>query len=478
MPVILQEKLIQWILRPLSRVTEKFPERVRNAAFSLSVLGIILMEFARGSRLYSGRFLYQYIIAYAFFGIMILAGLTPELKPVRFSPVLTVFWLGVTVHMALTGFLVNTDALANAILWIGVFPVLYLVWSRQGLERMVPLIIRGVLFSFLVFAVISIFFFPIKTIDYSSFCANRNRTSLYLVAVFVCVFIYILSAKKYSLRLFLADLLLGFVSATIYYTNCRTGIVAAAFCFLSTALLQLLIYRKNWRHVLFCRLLPAIAAVIFLMPSAIYIYNGGYHLKTSIQTALTRLAEPVSSGEPTPVEPTPVEPTPVEPPPSAILDSMKDYNDRRFDTEEKNVNTYTSGRAELWRIHLEQIGLLGNPADKVLYDAVGEVEIRSSHFTIIQYSYEYGALAGVFFLALNLLAGLASIRYAIKWRDAKYALWPFAVAVIFGGNSVMEAIGSPAQNTLDLLYFLSLTPLVIASPLPEGNESKESALAK
>ncbi len=488
MLIILQEKLIQWILSPLSRIVERVPRRVLDTAISLSVLGIILMQFIRNSGLYSGRYLYQYVIAYLLLGVIILAGLTPELKPVRFSPALTVCWLGVSVFMVLSGILVRSDALAEAILWLGVFPVLYLVWGVRGLDCLVSPVIRGVLLSFLIFSVASIFFFPINSVNYGSFFLNRNGTSIYLVGVFVCVYAYIMSAEKYSPRVFAADLLLGFTAATIYYTNCRTGILAAALCFVLSGLLQLWLRRKDWRRVLLCRLLPAIAAVVFLLPSAIYIYHGGYQLKTSIQTAMTAPPPEPAPEEPAPVEPVPVEPVPVEPapvepvpvepapvepvpvePPSVVLDAMEDYNGQRFDAAEKTLNAYTAGRAELWRIHLEKVGLLGNSADTVLYKATGEVETRNSHFTIIEFAYQFGALAGLFFPALNILAGLASIRLAVERPSKKYSLFPFAVAIAYGANSVMETLLSPVLSLLCLLYFLSLTPLV-SRPLPGAPE--------
>ena len=206
MPVILQEKLIQWILRPLSTVTVKAPRRVRESAISLSVLGIILMEFARAGGFFTGRFLYQYAAAYVLLGVIILAGLTPELKPARFSPALTVCWLAVSAFMVLSGVFVRSDALAEAILWLAVFPVLYLVWGGRGLDHLVPPVIRGVLVSFLIFTVVSAFFFPIDSVNYGSFFLNRNGTSIYLVGVFVCVYAYIMSAEKYSPRVFAADL--------------------------------------------------------------------------------------------------------------------------------------------------------------------------------------------------------------------------------------------------------------------------------
>lgn len=477
MPVILQEKLIKWILLPLSRVAEKIPAAVRETAVSLSVAGIIFMQFAIVSRLYTGRFLVQFAVGCLMFGVMIFCGLTPELKPVRFSAVLTAFWLATALFMLLTSVLVETDRLSNTILFLVVFPVIYLVWSGPGFDRFFSLIIRGMLISFLFFTVVSLLFYPLTDVNYASFFFNRNGTGAYVSAVFVCLLCFIFAQDRYSLRVFAADAAIGFAAATICYTNSRTAILAFFACFLAAGLLQLFIHRGSWRRVLLFQLLPVAAAIAILIPSAAYLYHGGYWLSNAVQTALEpdipdTPGKPATSNKPN---------TPSVP---GLMEDMMDYTERRtstkYDVENgeavsplgKALDSLTSGRVTLWIIYMREVGFLGNRTDKVLYELSGEVLNRNSHFTAIQYAYDYGALSGVFFLLLNILAGLSSIRFAVTRRDIKYRLAPFAIAVAFGVESVLEALGIAVSDGVSLLYFLSLAPLftTAAEPRPDGRD--------
>lgn len=463
MPIILQEKLIQWILRPVSRMAEKIPRAVRDSAVSLSVAGFIFVLFGVNSRLLSDRFLLRFVVGCLLFAVMIFCGLTPDLKPVRFSRALTACWLPAALFMLLTGVLVDADRLSNATLFLVVLPVFYLVWSGPGFDRLFPLVIRGVMLSLLFFAVVSVFFYPLTSIDYASFFFNRNLTGLYLAGVFVCLLCFIFAQDRYSLRVFTADAATGFTAATLYYTNCRAAILASALCFLSAGVLQILTNRKNWRRVLLHQLLPIAAAVVLLVPNTAYLYRSGYFLSSAVQKVFEEPAEEEPSAPGTPSV-------------SEMMTAMEEYYAKRNTTKSeipngealsplgKALDSLTSGRVTLWIIHMREIGLLGNSTDKVLYDLSGEVEHRSSHFTAIQFAYDYGVLAGVFFLLLNILAGLSSIRFAFSRRDIKYRLAPFAIAVAFGAESVMEALGIAVADILSLLYFLSLAPLV-AAPL-------------
>ena len=465
MPVFLQEKLIQWILNPLSKITERIPMAAKDAAFALSAVFITLMVFASGGGFYTGRYLYVFLLGCCFLGLMILAGMTPELRPVRFSRPLTVCWMGVTLFMLLTGFLVETDALSGAILWLVVFPVFYMVW-QGGFDRLVSLTIRGVILSFLLFIAVSLFLYPINGINYSSFYLNRNRAGMYLTAVFVCLLTYVFSRRTPSPLMFTAELLSGFVGATIYYTSSRTSIMACIICFFTTGLFHLFLQKKERRRILLVQLLPIAAATLILIPTAIHIYRACNHVTISIQTALH---SPEKDTNAPGVEPLPE--LPPETDASEVLDHMRDYAAARFDTKDTTLNDFTAGRAEIWSIYLREVGLLGNPSGRELYDSSGELIKLSSHLTVLQFAYTSGAPAGLFFLLLNILAGLASIRCAVKRHDFKYRLFPFAAAITFGAVSVMEAIGGALTDTLSLLYFISLTPL-IATPLPAETPGK------
>lgn len=473
MPNVIQEKLILWILRPLSRVTEKIPPAVREAAASLSIAGIIFLQFADGAGLYTGHTRVNFAIDCFLIGILIFCGLAPDLKPVRFSPVLMGCWLVMILSMILTSMLVDIIdmfVLLHVIEFLVVFPVIYLVWSGPGFDRLLSLAIRGVMISFLVFTVISALFYPLIDVNYASFFGNRNWTGMYLISVFVCLLCFIFAQDRYSPRVFAADAAIGFAIATLYYTNCRTAIFAAAACFLASSALQIFIHREKWRRVLLFQLLPVIAAAIVLLPSAAYLYHGGYWLSNAVQTALTPDAPDAPDVPDIPV--------------TEVMETMKKYNASRFRTEglEENteslspaqdaVNNLTAGRVRLWVIRLREIGLLGNPSDKVLYTSTGEDIGNSAHFTALQYAYDYGAAAGISFLLMNILAGLSSIWFAATRRDIKYSLAPFAIAIAYGAESVMESLGDPIGAVPSLLYFLSLAPLFAKAVerLPEEKE--------
>lgn len=459
MPLFLQEHLIQRILRPLSCVMKKIPCAVREAVISLSIAGIFFVQFAELSDLYRGHYRVQFAIGCLLFGVMILCSLTPDLKPVRFSPVLTVCWLVIIFSIFLTGVLVNKYYLTCPIMLLAVFPIIYLVWSGPGFDRFIPLVIRGVLLSFFFFIAVSVFFYPLNGSNYASFFTNRNATGQYLVTVFACLLCYIFTQDRYSLRMFVADAAIGFAAATLYYTNCRTAIFTAAICFLFTGALQILTHKKKWLQVVLFQLLPVVAAVVLLIPTSIYLYHGGYRLAASTQATVNPSDipdVPMLSG-------------------SKVLDTIKDYNAYRFHTEgivessevlspvEDALNNITAGRVELWRIYLREVDFLGHDTSTVVLDSTGTEVKLSSHFTVIQFSYQYGVLAGVFFLLLNILAGLSSIRFADTRQDIKYRLFPFAIAITFGAESVMEIFGGTVEG-LFILYFLSLAPLFTAPP--------------
>lgn len=465
MPASIQNALIRWILDPCARLTNKAPEIFWETAFSISVLGITLMTFVQEAGLYTGRFLYPYLLEYLFIAIMILAGLKSNLKPVRFSLPLSICWFGITLFMLLTGvFVRDIDALLTGLPWLVVFPLFYLVWGNRGFDKLAPLFLKGAFLSSAVCAVVSIFFYPINTIAYQSFFHNRNSTSIFCVFAFVCIWGCILTVKRFSLRLLALDLALGFFAAFIYYTNSRTGQITVTLCFAASGLLLLFIRRKDWKRVVLCQFLPALAAIILLLPSTIYIFHGGYELKTAIQTQLSR---PDGSTD---------EPASKPDAPSSVLETMKNYNEQHFDTSEKDLDGYTAGRVELWRIHFQEVGLLGNRADKVLYDAAGEVENRNSHLTILEFAYRFGALAGILYLLFNILSGLSAIRYAVKHPDETFSLFPFLIAVAYGANSMMEVLLAASPSNLFLLYLLSQTPLLTKGKddCPDKNDQTTS----
>ena len=164
----LQTKLIQWILEPLYRVKKHIPESVWRAVISFATFGIILIQFLNATGKLT-RYLYAYIPFCLFLGLIILAGLSDRMKPVSFSPVLLISWGGVTVCMLISGILVDSNVLADTLLWLVAFPVFFLVWGNRNFTDLVKPIINGIYLSFALFFLISIRSYPLNGTYYYSF---------------------------------------------------------------------------------------------------------------------------------------------------------------------------------------------------------------------------------------------------------------------------------------------------------------------
>lgn len=457
MPIVLQEKLIQWILIPLSCVTEKLGERGRGVLTGGGLLGLILYGFAIQLGLSPSRYLVTFSWNVLCLGLVILGGLSADMKPLRFSRPLSLCWAGITLCMLISLVcLPGKRLIVSLAFWAVMYPVLYLVWGGRSFRKMTAPIVGAVFTAFAVCMAVNIFFFPIIGSNYSGLYGNRNNLGMFCAAAFACFLAYLLAEERPFLRMLGACTGLGFSVAVTFYSGCRSGMLAMFICFVSTGLLQLFAQKNIWKRVILRRLLPAAAAVLLLLPSAIYVFQGGYAAASAIRTLNTPSSE-----------------TPVLSPPKDVLKEIGDYNEKRaVSSVEKSLNRYTTGRVEIWSIYGQKVRLIGNPSEQTLYRLDGR-RIPHAHNTILQMSYDYGLFAGIFFLLFNILSGLKSVRYAAKRPGSLWSLLPFAVTITYGALSVLEDLSSMTLQLIAVLYFL-----IQASMLAAYNpaEEKEAAL--
>ena len=503
MQVGIQAFLIRWILKPFLPIANKFSIQIRHWLFTVSLFILILLQISRDSGLLTGRYLLVYIPACFCFGIMILVGILPEIRPVKFSPLLIILWYGVAISLLISGILVDSNYLADAMLWLVVFPILFVVFGNWKFEEFVPWIFQAVYLSFVVCLLINIFFFPLSDIKYKGFFLNQNTAAIYCVAVFACAFSDILSTKKFTRRTFILEIILGFAVAFIFYTNSRGGQLAVTICLIFSYILKLIVSKYELKRIVFHQVLPTAIAILIITPMSLYIFRGGYALASLAQqmvqktdTSIGMTSSEVGSSEAGSSEAGSSEAGsseagsseagssevgsseagsseagsseagssiqhPVEQQPEATLGEIIAYNEQKFEGGGRDFNRYTAGRVELWFTYGREIGLLGNPTSKVLYDSDGKEIGLSSHFTHIQIAYQYGLLAGILFLMYNIISGIKSIQFALQGFDRRYSIVPFVITITYGAMSVVEAISSPVIELIILLYFLVQIPLII-----------------
>lgn len=488
----MQKLLIQYLLMPLAKIRGKLPENVWKILAILSVFGICLTQFAYATQIIP-QYLLNCVLFCLFLGIFVFCGLSKDIKPVRFSLVMLICWFGVALHLFVTGLLVETNQLGEAMLWLIAFPVCFIVWGNRSAKELADPVIFGAYLSFAVLLLISIFCYPIQSAQYMGFYSNQNSLALYSTAIYALALVDALSQRKFSVRLLLSYVVLGMAAALIMYTNARAGQLSAIIGTIVAFVCLLVCTRKQRILVVTRSFLPIVLSVVLFVSSGVHIFKFGYELPGQIEAMLsaTEITEPAATDpvvtdpvvtdpvvtdpavtDPAVTDPVVTDPVVTDPTeiptehPKETIDADKVINDiidmqgTRQDKVNGDFTEFTSGRIAIWKVYLAEIGILGNPSEKVLYREDGSVLRLSAHMTLLQLAYNAGILAAVLFFVLNIVSGIKALVYVYKGQAEAYTLLPIVVAITYGSYYLVEVVISPVLLLLPFVYLISQTHLM------------------
>ena len=260
--MIIQKMLIQWILQPLSAISNQISAKARNSAFVISGLMIFFAHFIYQSERLTFRYLFLFTFDCFMAGLMLFFSLPKKISPIKFDQYLLLPWCGFSVMALIAGLTKSEDYLPDAMLYLVMYPVFFLVWSNCDFQTIQKKLILIVQLSFIVFLSINLLFFPITGHRYSGFFSNVNGVSYYLALVFACSLQNIISNQKGRARLFCNYVFLGISAALVVYSNSRTGQLSLITTFCLTAGLLFLVNRRGYGKLLVRRLLPAVLSIV------------------------------------------------------------------------------------------------------------------------------------------------------------------------------------------------------------------------
>ena len=480
--MIVQKILIQWILEPLSGISNRVPTKIRNSIFVISGLMIFFAHFVYQSERFTFRYLFLFAFDCLMAGLMLFFSLPKKISPIKFDKLLLLPWYGVAVMALIAGLTKSEDYLPDAMLYLVMYPVFFLVWNNSNFRTIQKKLILIVQLSFVIFLSINLLFFPITGRQYSGFFSNVNGVSVYLVLVFACSLQSIVSNQKSRFCLICNYVFLGMGAALVVYSNSRTGQLALITTFCLTAGLLFFINRCDYGRLLVRRLLPAVLSIVIFFPATLYVFQIP-EKATQIVSEISTLGQPGEPISEQPIEPLPeqsVEPPPeqsVEPPPeqssnptpstSEKLDSIISYNEMKTDVDDRTLDQISTGRLSIWKAYCERISFWGhsNVTDKFTislthYSEERNVMSSTAHQTILEFAYRFGFLAGLCYLAFNITAGLKSIRYAQKNSSDSYAIMPFVITIAFGSMSLVTSFSGSFYDMIVFYYYLIQTPLI------------------
>ena len=90
-----------------------------------------------------------------------------------------------------------------------------------------------------------------------------------------------------------------------------------------------------------------------------------------------------------------------------------------------------------------------------------EMSINTAHMTILQFGYENGIPAGLFYLAFNLIAGVYSVIHALRNKKDPWSMIPLMITIAYGVHSLLASTAVSFWYMSTFLYYLVQFPLLV-----------------
>lgn len=466
-----QQLLIRYLLDPLAKLTSRFSQKVKDAGFVFFFLCIMALYWGRGSGLLSFRYVLFFAFGCLCLGGMLLCTLPARMNPVSFRKCLLWIWLGIGALMFLSAILFNINSLPEALLFLFAYPIVFLVWNQSDCSRIFKLLLRGIEISFWLYTLICLLFFPVSSVRYCGLFTNVNGTAGYLALVAVCLLADCLWFEKITVGRIRKLVAFGICTALLLYAGSRTGLLELAAASFVAVIVGFIRLHKQRKLYFFRNILLIAASAFLLFYAALPVLQLGYNAKNSIVT----FVQSIFAETPNPDEP--IEPTSPSTPssPSIRPEDSADLLGDRFDTSDKDLNHFSTGRLQIWSEYAKQLNLFGHPDSgsvTFLYNGT-EKTYNTTHMTLLQIAYENGIFTGILYLLLNLTAGIYSLIYALRHKGNPYAMLPLLISVAYCVYSLLASTGISFWYICTLMYYLVQAPIMANPQLPEKTEETQ-----
>lgn len=456
----MQTLLIQKLLNPLCSLMGRFSEKAKDRLFLTGGVLILLQMFLRLTDAVEYRYAIHFVSCCFCLGLMILASLGTEVKPVKFRKPISILWFSAAILRILSGLRYNVDYLPEGALLLVGYPITFLCFANADRERIFRLLGKLCRIGILLYAAFSWLLVPLGWNKYSGIFDNANSAAYTLAAASAGLLLELLFTKKCRKGDFL---LLGLSLALNFYTNSRSGFWALSFGLILSVGVYVLTHGPAQIKTCLLRLGALGLVSLVLVCTLVYPFQLRYFLPlpfldTESGTFYTATREEILES--------------ISPDLENQLDGRIFFGisgflhiaDLKNDTAGKDLNAFSTGRMEIWTQYAKDLNWTGHPHVPPIYIGEKQTEIKTTHMVALQYAYESGIPMGAFYLAMNIATGIWGILYGWKHRKQPYALGPLMYTCVFGVLSVLGSCGASFHYLATLFYYLTLFPIITQPP--------------
>lgn len=134
----------------------------------------------------------------------------------------------------------------------------------------------------------------------------------------------------------------------------------------------------------------------------------------------------------------------------------------RFSVEGQDLNSYSSGRIDLWLLVMRNLNMLGHDVEQQsIHDLTQNDWLIYAHNVFLEMSYRCGIPVGFLFLVLEYIACCMAVRYLFRnVRRETCLIFPIMFVIIYFTQSMLDCAGMPFILESGLYYYLCLIPMM------------------
>ena len=329
-----------------------------------------------------------------------------------------------------------------------VFPVFYLVWNnRRDYENLFRPITYALLLVGDVFYVINyVMAFSGRLVMDGARCNGcmPNANSFSLIGMeLVLGGMYLFSVKKGSwIKTIISGTSIGMGMGIILAGQMRIAILTVCICSIVSLFFCLRYFKLSFNRTVFCQLLTvALLIFIFIEASSSMIDINKRAIERNL--GIITEQETADSGIQAPEEP--------------------DVTDRFDLSTGKDLNSYSSGRIQIWKNYASHLNWIGNDFDQ--YDPVaytGHEELPYAHNIFLEIAYRCGVPVGILSMIYYLICGFICIGFLFFKTDNKqrYLLFPIIASIAFALEALLDCAVLPFFQAEALVFYISVAVIV------------------
>ncbi len=139
------------------------------------------------------------------------------------------------------------------------------------------------------------------------------------------------------------------------------------------------------------------------------------------------------------------------------IEEIQDNTGSRFSVEGKDMNTFMSGRIEIWKWYIRQFNLLGHDCTNHTVQISEDSNVlHNAHNTYIEIAYRYGVPAGIGYALFMIALIVCLIRAALIRGRCSYILIISLFSLAYFIESLVDVMTLPFERGPVLMFYLAL----------------------